>query len=355
MGRTFAEKSNNVFRQIVVIIVAVWGAVAVLGFAIYQKAYLYAGVLLHKAATACGCTQMTQLVAMHPLIFAALAAISLIILTWLFYAAYKLVKLIMQTRKFTAGYLTGAKLQPSAKLKMVMAGLDLDKGRIIEIRELKSVVFCFGLWKPRVCISSGLIKILRPDELAAVLAHEYYHLSAREPAKLFIIKYWQSVFGWLPGIKTCIKKYVTLAELAADEQATDNFSDRSKLARAIFKVSQTEEKHLLRAGLALSFFSSTITERINRLADNTYEPRFKLWGRRFFLGAGLVIFSVLTAFIFLDDSAKALAMHNAADGLNGKPNPGANPVCNLNNYQSRPIWGNRNSYGYQVRDKCGMN
>ncbi len=332
------------FRQIVVIIVAVWGAVAVLGFAIYQKAYLYAGVLLHKAATACGCTQMTQLVAMHPLIFAALAAISLIILAWLFYAAYKLVKLIMQTRKFTAGYLTGAKLQPSAKLKMVMAGLDLDKGRIIEIRELKSVVFCFGLWKPRVCISSGLIKILRPDELAAVLAHEYYHLSAREPAKLFIIKYWQSVFGWLPGIKTVINKYITFSEIAADEQATNNFIDRSKLARALFKISVAEERQWLRASLALSFFSSVIAARVNKLSDDGYAPRFKLWGQGFFFGLGSVILGFLSVFVFLSDSSKALAMHNNGSCVSGsKASQSTVLICAVGNHS------------HQAATGCGIN
>ena len=312
MARTFAEKSTAAFRQIVFMIMAVLGLAGFLFFKIYQKVYSYAGVLIHKVETACGCASMTQLATMHPLIFVALGVLSLIILAFLSYAVYKLVKLAVQTRKFTAQYLINAKLNHSSKLKRIIMGLNLAASRIIEIRESKPVVFCFGLRQPKVCLASGLIKMLRPDELEAVLAHEHHHMISREPAKLFVIKYWQSVFGWLPGIKTLINKYVTFSELAADEQATGNFTDKLKLARALFKIAATEEKQLLRAGLALSFFSSVIAERVNKLSDDAYAPRFKLWGQGFLISLGSVIFGLLAVFIFLSDSSQALAMHNNA-------------------------------------------
>lgn len=343
MERTFAEQSNAVFRQIAFIILAVLGAVSFLFFKIYQKVYLYAGVLIHKIATACGCASMTQLLAMHPFIFVALAALSLIVLTFIFYAAYKLIKIIVRTRKYTGQYLAGAKSEHSLKLRGAIVNLNLDQSRIIEINDEKPTVFCFGLIRPKICVGSGLVKIMSQDELEAVLLHEQHHMTSREPVKLFMIKYWQNIFGWLPGIKTLINKYVAFSELAADEQATSNFTDKLKLARALFKIAAAEENQFLRVGLALSFFSSVIAERVNKLSDDAYAPRFKLWGKGFLFGLGSVILGLLTMFIFLSDSSKALAMHNNASCVSGG---GAS--------QSAPLICAAGNYSQPTTTKCDM-
>lgn len=337
MKPTFAGKSEAVFRQIAFIIMAVSALAGFLFFRIYRDVYSYAGALIHKIKTACECASMAQLMAMHPFIFVALAALSLIVLTFLFYAVYKLVKLIIQTRRFTAQYLTGAKFGHSSKLRRAILNLNLDKSRIIEVRELKPVVFCFGLWRPKVCVSSGLVKIMSQDELEAVLLHEHHHLIHRGPLKLFIIKCFQNVFGWLPGIKTCAKRYITFSELAADELATNNFTDKSKLAQALFKISENEEKQLLRSGLALSFFSSVIAERVNKLSDDGYAPRFNFWGKKFVLGLGLVVSGLLSMFILLSDSASALAMHDYGGcSMNNTVGQNSVSICTMAGQSYRP-------------------
>ena len=265
MPGNFLDKSNGVFRHIITLIVAVFGVLLFLFFKIYQKAYLYTSILIHKIETACGCTQMTQLFSMHPFIFGAIVVLSVLIIAFIVYAIFKLVKLVLQTRKFSDQYLANAKSKHSAKLRQIIFDLGLEKNSIIEIEDSRPVVFCFGLWKTMVCISSGLINLLEKDELKAVLLHEDSHLVAKEPLRLFIIKFFFSIFFFLPGIKTYLNKYITYSELAADERATNNFTDKSKLTKAIFKITQEEERNMLRSGLALSFFTSTIDERVNKL------------------------------------------------------------------------------------------
>lgn len=337
MERTFIEKSESAFRQNIFIITGVVSGAFWLFFRIYREVYSYAGVLIHKIKTACECASMAQLLAMHPFIFVALAALSLIVLTFLFYAAYKLIKIIVRTRKYTGQYLAGAKSGHSSKLRRAIVNLNLDQSRVIEIRDEKPTVFCFGLWQPKVCVASGLIKIMSQDELAAVLLHEHHHLIHRGPLKLFIIKYFQNVFGWLPGIKTCAKKYITFSELAADELATNNFTDKSKLARALFKISASEEQRFLRSGLALSFFSSVITERVNKLSDGGYAPRFNFWGKKFVLGLGLVVSGLLSMFIFLSDSASALAMHDYGGcSMNNTVGQNSVSICTMAGQSHRP-------------------
>ncbi len=352
MERTFADKSNGVFRQIIFIITVIVGLLSFLIFLISQKAYLYIGILIHKIETACGCDQMNQLISMHPFIFGALFVLSLFITVFISRAVYKFVKLIVQTRKFSAYYLARAKFQHSSKLRQVIADMYLDGKRIVEVRDASPVVFCFGLWNPKICISNGLIKILQREELEAVLLHEVSHMSAKEPIKLFIIKLFYGIFFFLPGLKTYVNKYVTFSELAADERATNNFTERSKLARAIYKISQAEERRAFRSELALSFFTSTIAERVNKLSDNNYMPKFQIWGGRFLLGLLSVIFIASSVVALLADSAKAFAMHNnGGRALNFVSSQCVAPACGLNN--ERQICG-QNGATHQHLQSCNM-
>jgi len=337
MEKTFAQRSRRSFGQLTLIFVGFATLVFFLFFKIAQRIKTLAAVFIHKLEVACGCTQMTQLAAMHPFITAAIVALSVLILAFIVFLVYKFVALFIQTRRFYQKNLTSAKVDLSSKLKRTLNNLGLRKNVVTEIKENTPVVFCYGLIRPRICISSGLIKILKNDELQAVLLHENQHRSSNDPLKLFIIKFFQNIFFFLPGLKTIINKYLTFSELAADEQATNNFTDRPKLARAIFKITQAEEQNTIRTGLATSFFTSTIEERVNKLADDSYLPQFKVWGRGFVFGISAVMLTVLATFIFLADSTKAFDMHNNG---NCAYSTGANSSCNLT---SESVCGNINS------------
>lgn len=308
----FAKKSNQTFQQILLIITIFSSLLAFLIFKILKNAYLYASVLVHKLVADCGCTQMTQLITMHPYVFSALFTLTALIIASFIFSAYKLIKLIISTRKFSSLYTKYTRTKHSLKLKKIIADLKLDQSKIIEIRESKPTVFCFGILIPKICISTGLIKMLDRDELEAVLLHENSHLIAHEPTKLFIVKFFYSIFFFLPGLKTSINKYTTYSELAADELATNNFTDRPKLARAIMKITDREDTLLLRDGLALSFFTSTINERVNKLSDNSYIPKFKMWGKGFLLSLFSVGLASMLLIVLLSDSAEAFNMHNAS-------------------------------------------
>ncbi|KKQ27235.1 MAG: Peptidase, M56 family [Candidatus Magasanikbacteria bacterium GW2011_GWC2_37_14] len=337
MKQTFAQRSSRSFGQLALIFIAVATLVSFLFFKIAQRIKLLATVFIHKLEVACGCTQMTQLAAMHPFITTAIVILSVLILAFIVFLVYKFVTLLVQTRKFYREHLKMAKMNLSSRLKRTIFNLGIKSSLITEIKENKPVVFCYGLIRPRICVSSGLVKILKHDELQAVLLHENQHRLSFDPLKLFVIKFFQNIFFFLPGLKTFINKYLTFSELAADEQATNNFTDGPKLARAIFKITQVEEQNTLRTGLATSFFTSTIEERVNKLADNNYLPQFKIWGRGFVFGISAVILVVLATFIFLADSTKAFDMHNTGNCAYSERDHSS---CNLT---SESVCGNTNS------------
>ncbi len=326
MSQVFARKTNHAFYQTVLTVIIALTVMVFASLKAYQISSLYLAVLVHKIKDACGCESMAQFFAMHPNIFRAAILFGIGISVFVLCSLYKLVRFNSQTKKYVAHYLSFARAGHSAKLKAAIRLSGMDKARIVEIENCESTVFCFGFLNPKICISRALIDILEKDELKAVLAHEAQHMTAYEPLKVFIVKYFRSVFFFLPGIKTSVKKYITFSELAADEQAGGSAAAKSGLASAILKISGQEESRRQESGMSFSFFSPVIEERANRLYDEAYEPKFKFLDRSLIVGSlGLAVASVIFIFVF-STSTKAFEMHNIA-GCVTPADPGSDLAC----------------------------
>ncbi|MBI5230516.1 MAG: M56 family metallopeptidase [Candidatus Magasanikbacteria bacterium] len=333
MRSPFAQKTGKAFIQAIFLIGIIFGLLTMAFFKIYEKIWLYLPMITHKIKTTCGCSQMASL-ASHPYLFAALGALGIFATSFLGFALYTLVSLMIRTRKYSIDYLKLSKTTHSSKLKRSLDSLGIAPGRVVEIRSKEPIVFCFGIVRSKICIANGLTDILEYAELSAVLLHERHHLISHDPLRLFVLKYFQRVLFFVPGIKTIIKKYITFSELAADELATNNFLNKSILARAIFKVAQREEKNIIRAGLALSFFSSVIDERVNRLSDDNYIPRFGLFGRGFLLGMSSIIIASLLLFVFLTDTSKAFGSYENSC-ISSELTQLSGTMCKVDSYYQR--------------------
>lgn len=310
MNHSFASKTKKEFYKTIFAAAIALVATVFVFLKIFQLSGLYLEILIHKIKDACGCADMSQFFSMHPDIFRVVILFGVGIGVFIIYSAYKLIKLISRTRKYTARHLSFARKKHSMKLKAAIKALGLDGARVVEINNAESIVFCFGFWRPKICISRALVDMLDEIELKAVLKHEAQHMNSYEPFKILIIKYFGSIFYFLPILKNSLKRYVTLSELAADEKASKNSLERSGLAGAILKISEREEYRILKSGSSLSFFSSTIEDRVNRLSNEAYTPEFNLFDKSLIIGSlGLIIVSFAVLLIF-SNSTKALEMHS---------------------------------------------
>lgn len=95
--------------------------------------------------------------------------------------------------------------------------------------------FTFGLSRPRIALSRGLVEQLLPDELQAVVAHERYHVRARDPLKLVVVRVLARTSFFLPAIGHLVTRYLVGRELAADRRSVRDLG-RPALAGALFKV-----------------------------------------------------------------------------------------------------------------------
>jgi len=123
--------------------------------------------------------------------------------------------------------------------------------------------FCYGFWRPRICVSLGLVDLLTEAELEAVLQHEAYHLHRREPLRMAIAICLCRFFLLVPLLAELRDRYLTEKELAADAAAM-TLTSQAALAGALHKLI-TVQKPVTLPLLAMVAGLSVTAQRVDRL------------------------------------------------------------------------------------------
>ncbi|MDJ0357418.1 M56 family metallopeptidase [Paenarthrobacter sp. PH39-S1] len=98
------------------------------------------------------------------------------------------------------------------------------------------VAYCLpGGSRSVTVLSDGLMNMLEPDELRAVLIHENAHLAQRHHLLLWAFAAWRSALPWLPTSRLAQRSVNSLIEMLADDVALESV-DRSTLVKAIALV-----------------------------------------------------------------------------------------------------------------------
>jgi Zn-dependent protease with chaperone function len=98
------------------------------------------------------------------------------------------------------------------------------------------VAYCLpGATRSVTVLSHGMLDLLGPDELRAVIAHETAHLQQQHHLVLLAFKSWHSALPWFPITNRAENAVALLVEMLADDQARRVVDDRT-LARAIVLV-----------------------------------------------------------------------------------------------------------------------
>jgi hypothetical protein len=124
----------------------------------------------------------------------------------------------------------------------------------------RPAAFCFGLLRPRIVFTSGLLDRLSNDEQVAALWHEAQHARMREPLRCLIARLSSATFFWLPVLRDIFDRYTLVRELDADRLAMSNASARA-LAGALHGVAATSP---LVGAVGFADFAAA---RVDRLLD----------------------------------------------------------------------------------------
>jgi Zn-dependent protease with chaperone function len=108
-------------------------------------------------------------------------------------------------------------------------------GRVDLVNAGESFSFVYGLVRPRVAISVGLVRRLSPAELRAALEHECYHVRNRDPLRSLIGTVLAEAVFLVPTLAVLQRRYEASRELAAD-QIAERVCGRRSLIGALLKA-----------------------------------------------------------------------------------------------------------------------
>jgi Zn-dependent protease with chaperone function len=137
------------------------------------------------------------------------------------------------------------------------------------------VAYCLpGATRSITVLSAGLLDLLAPGELRAVIAHEKAHLRQQHHTVLLAFKSWHSALPWFPIANRAENAVALLVEMLADDQARRVAGDDT-VVRAIVRVATAMDGHGEPATDA-DFASPTsthadevVTLRVRRLLTHT--------------------------------------------------------------------------------------
>ncbi|MCG3210271.1 MAG: Protease HtpX [Anaerolineae bacterium] len=202
---------------------------------------------------------------------------------------------VWQTQRFARGFLA-QQSQPPSRLKRLLTAHRLTPAHIVYLNLSTVHVFCLGLWRPRVWLTSGLVTTLTDPELNAVLAHEAHHLRQRDPLRLVMGRAIASAFFFLPLMGALARRAELGCELAADSAAIAFLGDDLPLLCALQKLLALPAGQIPRAATITAF---NITEaRLRRLlypaaAGHNERRRWSQWPVNFGVLLILTLFGYL--------------------------------------------------------------
>lgn len=165
--------------------------------------------------------------------------------------------------------LIARRVRPPRGVAVVARELELD-GRVDVVDDDRAFSFCYWFRRPRICLSTALVRRLSRDELRAVLVHERYHLRHRDPLRVVIARYFAAGLYVVPAVDELASFYALQKEIAADDDAVRHVG-MAPLARALYKLLPDAPDREL--GLLMPVTGLSVTEaRIDQLVTGSPLP-----------------------------------------------------------------------------------
>lgn len=186
------------------------------------------------------------------------------------FTLFKLFKSVLNIFAFRKSLLSKKHEHP-ASLMHLSVSLGIQE-KVLVFTQTKPQAFCFGIRNTKIYISTGLVQLMNQKELEVILRHEKYHLEHRDTLTLLLATMIESLFPFFPVVSDFIRVYRTDREVAADNAAITNVTDKQSLKDVLRKLIQYEtdiNPILLPAMMSVDTLEARI--RSMNLIDNTYK------------------------------------------------------------------------------------
>ncbi|MBE0447717.1 MAG: M56 family metallopeptidase [Actinobacteria bacterium] len=225
------------------------------------------GVAVKRVAEACsgfgtGCsdafTTILQVVGSPQQLLLSLAIAVLIA------AFIKAALVVVSARRVAARYALSGRTFPELHNALSELGAEDIRIRVADNDGVSA--FTYGVLKPTICLSKGLVNNLNDGELIALIAHEIGHARRRDNLAIFIALFIRDFLWALPVSHHLFAIFVREKEYAADDFAVSLTKNPLDLAGAIVSVAKADRRKPSSPAYA-TFFpgKATAKARINRL------------------------------------------------------------------------------------------
>jgi Zn-dependent protease with chaperone function len=129
-----------------------------------------------------------------------------------------------------------------------------------------------GLWQPQIIVTQGLLQILTPEELRAILAHEQAHRHYGDTWQFLGLGWLRRLTCWLPHTQSLWEEMLLLREIRADCWAAQQV-DPLLLAELLVKLAALPlvESPLPAIAFSQSHNLDRLQQRINALLTEPTE------------------------------------------------------------------------------------
>jgi hypothetical protein len=142
---------------------------------------------------------------------------------------------IWKTRRCMQALLCLAVTDLPPHVHTLIAQRGINRSSLILMQSPEPLAFCYGFLKPRICLSTGLVELLSPSQLQAVLFHEDYHRQRFDPLRILLVRAVGTALFFLPFVREWCRLFEINLELDADRYAVRQTS-RAALAGALYHL-----------------------------------------------------------------------------------------------------------------------
>ena len=198
----------------------------------------------------------------------------------------------------------------------LLSSLRLE-GRVDLIEAVKPIAFCYGWFRPRICISTGVVTRLSKSETRALLLHERHHLARRDPLKTAISRVLASAFFFLPVVRALQKQYILAKEIEADDYVLRSQGSNRSLLGALYKLlpDQAHSGHGETGALAVAGSTDEVNQRLDYLLNGRAPSGLRL---PILFTSSAMLAAIITVMVIATWASAASALwHQAHVSLGG--------------------------------------
>lgn len=148
---------------------------------------------------------------------------------------FTLVRQIWRTQRCVGDLLQSVEIDLPEWLQTQIVQRGIARSSLVLVQSTEPLAFCHGFLKPQICLSTGLVDLLSPSQLQAVLLHEDYHRQRFDPLRILVVRAISTALFFLPFVREWCRLFEVKLELDADRYAVHRTS-KAALAGALHQL-----------------------------------------------------------------------------------------------------------------------